>query len=303
MMKNKQKKQITNRTKNQEKIKSCLNFISKVNSKWAADIGMQAFTTPLYRKKAKKFPEGTTSLMATIKGKKMAIYNYGKSANKILLVHGWEGAATDFSLFFIPLVEAGFEVIAVDLPGHGHSAFSQLNAMMTADIIAELNNRFGKFSGVIGHSFGAFSLGYALSKFDQFSEIPFISIGSPTRLKTILSEFSKVVGFKDLQLQYINTKIEKKYKIRVSDFEQGKFMKAHNGPVMVIHDKNDKMVPIDRINDIQSETSGPVFMITEGLGHNRILRNKEVIAKAVSFIKKFPHQPNIPDKEIKMINL
>lgn len=264
-----------------------IKVTSKVNQKWAADLGLNIFTTPLRRRKPSHLPEGTQVKNVTVYGKNITVYQYGISLKKVLLVHGWEGAATDFSHFFEPLSECGFEVVAIDLPGHGKSRFSHLTAVMAANIVAELEKDYGPFCAVVGHSFGAFSLGYALSKFPQFKGTPFVSIGAPTRLKTVISNFSKLVGLSPFQTQYLYARLEKKFNIRVNDFEQGKFMKAHQGPTMVVHDKFDGVVPFERLQDIKSLTDAPQFFITEGLGHNRILRDSHVVEQIRTFLYEF----------------
>jgi len=273
-----------NSTRAQRSVRKFLGLISKLNQKWAVDIGLQIFSTPMSRRKRNHYlPDGVRKRKVTIQGKKINIYHYGKSSKKAFLAHGWEGAASDFSQFFKPLVKQGFEVVAIDFPGHGESGFSQLNALIASDLLVQIHKEEGPFSVLIGHSFGAFSLGLASSKEPALSKLPFISLGSPTRLSRILSEYSKFVAFDSFQSDYVNSKVENDFNIRISDIDQGKFMKHHEGPVMVVHDKQDKMVPIDRLEDIKKETSSPLFYITDGLGHTKILWNRKVVEQVVSF--------------------
>jgi esterase/lipase len=269
-------------------IRSILSIISKINPMLGANIGLSAFSMPISRRKsANTFPNGTRTETRTILNKKTTIYKYGKSIRKVLLVHGWEGAASDFSHFFEALSQNGFEVVAIDLPGHGQSPKSRLNAIMAAEIIRELEINHGPYSAIIGHSFGAFSTGYALSKFKELESIPFVSVGSPNKLKSILNNFSRLVGFSNLQNEYIFSKIEKDMNIRINEFEQGKFLEAHNGPVLVIHDKDDQQVPFHVVKEIKAQTLYPKFLLTEGLGHNRILRDKETIKSIIGFLNQW----------------
>ncbi len=274
-------------TKAQSVARRAIRLISCLSPIWAADLGLKLFTTPLRRRKPRILPVGVQIQSKSFKGKNIAIYNFGISLKKVLLIHGWEGAATDFSHFFEPLEDYGFEVVAVDLPGHGQSSFSQLNAVTVAELIVELEKEYGPFCAVIGHSFGAFSLGYTLSHFPQFSGIPFVSIGSPTKLKTVITNFVNVLGLSPLQLQYINARIEKDFNIKVNDFELGKFLKSHSGPCMVVHDRLDTIVPVERLTDIKKQTNAPKYLITEGLGHNRILRDIHVVEDIRTFIYEF----------------
>lgn len=273
------------RSKPQQVIKKLIAAISYINPMLGADIGLNAFFTPLNRRKrVDVFPKGTRTEGRIIQGKKVTIYKYGTSKRKVLLVHGWEGAATDFSHFFEPLVQNDYQVVAIDLPGHGLSPKSKLNAVLTGEIIKELEIKNGPYSAIIAHSFGAFSTGYALSKFKELESIPFVSVGSPNKLTSIISNFIKLAGFSKLQGDYIFSKIEKDLDIRAEEFEQGKFLRTHDGPVLVVHDKDDKQVSFKVIDEIKNESIYLKYLLTEGLGHNRILKDDETIRYVLKFL-------------------
>lgn len=270
--------------KRKEKAKNLIQTISNINPMLGANIGLNAFMTPFFRKKKTNiFPEGTTKTKTKIEGKEVTLYRYGKSSRKILLVHGWEGASSDFGKFFEPLKNSGFEVWAIDLPGHGASGISQLNAVIASKILRNIEIYYGPFNGIVGHSFGAFSTGYAISQYEELKNIPFVSIGSPNKLKNILKNFSDLVGFTPLQEKYIFAKIENKLNIRIDDFEQGKLVRDHNGPVLFVHDKDDLQVNIRVIDEIQSHFPNAEYFVTQGLGHNRILRDEPTITSIVNF--------------------
>ena len=270
----------------QDLIKKGMNTLSFIHPKMAVDLGLKLFTTPLKKKnKGHLLPKDMKSFSKRVAGKKLTLYKYGNSHRKILLIHGWEGAASDFSRFYEPLVENGYEVLAVDLPGHGQSPSSRLNAIQAAKIIQCLEIEYGPFSAMIGHSFGAYSIGYAISQYKELIGIPFIGIGSPNKLSKILSNFSNFVGFSSLQNHYLSAKVEQKMNIKVDEFEYGKFIKNHEGPILIVHDKKDRQVPFRVIDEIKSETPNPNFIITEGLGHNRILGDKVTIGNIINFIE------------------
>tara|TARA_Y100000590_G_scaffold281237_1_gene316009 strand:+ start:43783 stop:44706 length:924 start_codon:yes stop_codon:yes gene_type:complete len=273
------------RTRTHSLVKKVISTVSGINPMLGANLGLRVFSTPFARKKRKNaFPTGTRVSNRVLNDKRVTIYKYGRSIRKVLLVHGWEGAASDFSHFFEPLVQNGYEVVAIDLPGHGNSPKSRLNAIMAGEIIRELEINNGPYSAIVAHSFGAFSTGYALSKFKELENIPFVSVGSPNKLTSILKNFSSLIGFNKLQSDYLFSKIEKDLNIRINEFEQGKFLKVHNGPVLVVHDKLDKQVPFKVVNEIKGETIYPKFLLTEGLGHNRILRDRETIGEVLKFL-------------------
>ncbi|MCB0415342.1 MAG: alpha/beta hydrolase [Bdellovibrionales bacterium] len=278
-------KRVIKKANSKEAIKVTIGVISKVNPHLAADLGLQAFLTPFSRRKKEHlFPEGTRVQRKKVANKKVVLYKYGNSPRKILLVHGWEGAGSDFSHFFKPLDEAGFEVWALDLPGHGFAPFSQLNVVQAATIIRGLEEKYGPFCAMVGHSFGAFSIGYAVSHFDELKDIPFVSIGAPNQLSKIIKSFVSIVGFNKNQHDYISRKIEKNFDIQISEFEQGKFFKIHQGPNLVVHDKEDKVVSEKVLVEFKKINADLDLLVTTGLGHNRILRDRKTISKIIEFL-------------------
>lgn len=46
----------------------------------------------------------------------------------VLLVHGWGDSSRSMGAFVTPLIDAGFRVVAMDLPGHGSTSGGQTDA-------------------------------------------------------------------------------------------------------------------------------------------------------------------------------
>jgi pimeloyl-ACP methyl ester carboxylesterase len=57
-------------------------------------------------------------------------------------------------------------------------------------------------------------------------------------------------------------------------------------PVLVIHDENDDEVPVTASKNIYSNLKNGELLITNNLGHRKILGNPEVIDKTINFIIK-----------------
>jgi alpha-beta hydrolase superfamily lysophospholipase len=56
--------------------------------------------------------------------------------------------------FVAPLTEAGFDVIACDLPGHGEASGKRLHIPLAIAALQALHAETGPLYGIIGHSFG-----------------------------------------------------------------------------------------------------------------------------------------------------
>jgi pimeloyl-ACP methyl ester carboxylesterase len=55
-------------------------------------------------------------------------------------------------------------------------------------------------------------------------------------------------------------------------------------PVLVIHDKNDTEVPVKCAINIHKHLKNSELLLTQNLGHRKILGDKKVIEKIIHFI-------------------
>ena len=72
----------------------------------------------------------------------------------MLVIHGWASRTE----YMKPLIEsfrdAGYRVVALDLPGHGHSSGRRLTMLHALDAARVAGEWFGPFAAIVGHSFG-----------------------------------------------------------------------------------------------------------------------------------------------------
>ena len=60
--------------------------------------------------------------------------------------------------------------------------------------------------------------------------------------------------------------------------------KSINQPILIIHDINDNDVSVSAAHQINKTIKTSELLITEGLGHRRILGDKMVITKIMEFL-------------------
>src|SRR5438552_15430011 len=69
-----------------------------------------------------------------------------------------------------------------------------------------------------------------------------------------------------------------------SAFDAIELAPALTAPVLVIHDRGDAEVPWQHGAAIARVWRGSEMLMTEGLGHERILRDPDVVAAALAFV-------------------
>jgi hypothetical protein len=53
---------------------------------------------------------------------------------------------------------------------------------------------------------------------------------------------------------------------------------------MIIHDQDDREIPYTQALDLFQQWNGSQLLLTEGLGHRRILRDEETLANILQFL-------------------
>jgi pimeloyl-ACP methyl ester carboxylesterase len=72
----------------------------------------------------------------------------------------------------------------------------------------------------------------------------------------------------------------------MDDFSAYKAALSIDIPILVIHDRNDTEVPVSSGIHIHEHSKKGTLLLTNNLGHRKILGDKEVIETTVGFVNK-----------------
>lgn len=215
--------------------------------------------------------------------KEIIVYEYGKSARKVLLVHGWSGRGTQLCKLADMLLDMGFSTVSFDAPAHGKSPGKTTHMLEFIECVHSLEENFGPFDYAIGHSLGGMTLLNAVKR--GLSVKKLVVVGSGDKVTDIAEDFAVRIG--------MNSRIAKRMKERFDrlagmDIEMlSASFAAQNVhiPVLVIHDTHDTEVPVEAAHHIHENLSEGYLMITKGLGHRKILGDKKVIERIQEFFQ------------------
>jgi pimeloyl-ACP methyl ester carboxylesterase len=214
--------------------------------------------------------------------KNIVVYNYGKSDKKILLVHGWSGRGTQLVKIADEMLKLGYSTISFDAPAHGKS--DGKTTIMTEFIasILEIEKQFGPFDFAIGHSLGGMSILNAIKQ--NLNVKKAIIIGSGDIIQDVIDDFIQKLQLKPKIGLLLKNHFEKKYNEPMENYSTSFSAKSVTIPVLIIHDKNDDDVAIKAAHNIHEHLKNSTIMITEGLGHRKILGDTKVIESIKEFI-------------------
>ncbi len=215
--------------------------------------------------------------------KKVMLYQYGDSPKKILLAHGWSGRGTQLFKIADDLIKAGYMTISFDAPAHGKSPGKNTNMSEFVETILEIERQFGPFEAAVGHSLGGMSLLNAVKKGLTIDRL--VSVGSGDIIEDILNRFVAKWELNPSTSSQLRLHFEKKNGEEMDSYSAYRSAMEISIPVLIIHDKNDKEVPVEAGIHIHKHLKNGKLFLTEGLGHQKILGNQEVIEKTVRFIQ------------------
>ena len=217
----------------------------------------------------------------------MKAWSWGEGPT-VLLVHGWNGRATQLGSFVPSLVSRGYRVVAFDAIGHGESPGHFLSLPELAKGIRDVAAELGDIYGVLAHSLGGAATTLALSQGLQVERAVFIS--PPSDPREFLRIFSGARGISDEVRTRVQARIERRLGMTMESMQATVHAASMQIPLLVIHDQDDKEVPVQVGRTIAAAWPGADLRISNGLGHQRILLDEAVNHVAVSFIDAAQHR-------------
>jgi len=205
---------------------------------------------------------------------KCRVYTAGTGPT-VLLVHGWEGSAFRMSAIAKKLLDKNLRVVLFDFPAHGFSPGKKTNIIEVSSIIQTLAAQEKDLLAIISHSLGGVCAGHAIKA--GIKPEYFISIGAPTSMEYIVDSFCATIGASEKVKKELVNSIEGIFKVPYRTESLAHVAKNFNMNGLIIHDRNDRLVPYEQANELLKSWAGSKLFTTEKLGHNRTLKNKNVI--------------------------
>lgn len=215
-------------------------------------------------------------------GQRLAAWEWGRGERAVLLVHGWSGRGAQLGSFVEPLVAAGLRVVAFDAPAHGDSPGREIALVPFSRAVLAVAEAAGPVHGVVAHSFGAAATTIALSRGLDAEAAVFLAPFA--EIEVALARFERMFALGPAAAQAFRARIERRNGARAPELEGRTLARGMRARLLVVHDEEDRDVPIGAGAALARAWAGARFEATQGLGHHRVLRRPEVIEKATAFL-------------------
>lgn len=209
------------------------------------------------------------------------------SMGRALVIHGWRSRTDFMARMIVSLTAAGWDVVGLDLPGHGLSAGRSLNVKLGVEAVHAASTWLGPFDTVIGHSFGGVvAVNAAVGGIKGFAPVPFgriAVIASPNSMPEMFEGVGQYFGLGKQAQAAMEQRIHKVAGFPVGSFVLSEQLKRFDGDVLVIHAPDDREVAFDNGQAMEKAGSHVTLLPMPGLGHRRIIADEKVFEALKQF--------------------
>jgi pimeloyl-ACP methyl ester carboxylesterase len=214
-------------------------------------------------------------------GEGLVAWRWGKGPT-VLLAHGFEGSPAQFGAVIDALVERGYAMVSLDMPAHGASSGDEASPGTFARAVSQALGQLGPVHAVVGHSLGAAAGLYAVAQHGGVGRIALVS--SPSALERVLRGFAGAVRLSRRGADAFVASVERRVGQPAADFDVKRIAPLLSLPILLIHDQNDRQVPIREAARAAHMLPNAELIVTRGLGHNRLLADPAVVTALVNFV-------------------
>lgn len=213
-------------------------------------------------------------------GEEIEVYSWG-TGRPVLLVHGWGGRATNFAAFVGPMRAAGLRVVAFDAPGHGQASGTLSSGPAFASAIEVVEKQQGPFHAIVAHSLGALASTSAQGRGVKVRKV--VYLGACCRVEPLLTAFITRFELADAVRQEL-------FRFSAGEFKSEEISVDAVAPrlggtaAILMHDPDDAEMPYNHSATLAAAWPNALLVPTPNVGHRRILRSREIIARTLEHI-------------------
>ncbi len=261
--------------------RQALQLVCKLNPGLGVRIALYQFMKP-----RKRSPYGLELLPTEVKTQKLkygdgdlVTHSWGMSEKIIYLIHGWESHSARMSSLVEPLLNLGFRVIAIDMPGHGYSTKQATHLGDFAAAFTHVINHLGEPYGVIAHSFGATATVFLLKQKRHLRPQKLCLLAPMLSLKNHLDIFNSIAGLSPKMINNLMLELESRHSLTIENTNLASHVKELDFSGLIIHDQDDSLIPFADGEAIACAWPQARFVVTQALGHRNLLRSEQVISE------------------------
>lgn len=211
----------------------------------------------------------------------------------MVILHGWGGNAEQMLSMALPFHQAGMNVLLVDARNHGRSdrdGFSSLprfaeDLEKTIEWLKRTHPEYSHKIALLGHSVGGGAVLLAASRRSDIDAV--ISVSAFAHPEWMMRRYLKRVHIPALLITFINRYVEWVIGYRYEDIAPINTICHIKCPVLLVHGKEDKTVPVEDALTIKRRCRRPYIrlLIIENAGHESVEQIRVNERELVKFLQ------------------
>jgi pimeloyl-ACP methyl ester carboxylesterase len=217
----------------------------------------------------------------------IVVYEWGGSGPTAIILHGWGSSAARFTLLAQALLARGWRVLALDAPGHGASGSHSSSLPQFMAALDEVIARCGPPRALIGHSLGALAIGCSHTGgppawAGELATVVLISM--PAGADYLIRKYIEALGLAAATERHLLGRFHARFNAHPRDYEALPGARRIAARLLLVHDREDDIVPYQHSVHLHQQLPGAAFFTTEGQGHSKLTREAATIGRIVEFI-------------------
>lgn len=268
-----------------------LNIVSRFRNEWAATIlGRLWFT--VFKTKQKPWirefwQQADVCVELQLKGKSIPVYLWGQGP-LVVMMHGWSGSGAQFRKLIPGLVDAGYRVATFDAPSHGTNPGRETHLLEFVDSLLAIQQQIGAVHTLMAHSLGGMAA--VMSTHRGLSTEQMVLFGPHLDAQKMYESYSDLLSLNPELSNRFRDKIGQRMSEILNEDDvwslltPAKLLNNSGFRGMLIYDLEDEEIPQDQFKEVAQHWLDCQLLETQGLGHNRILKDDSVIENVLGFM-------------------
>jgi len=213
----------------------------------------------------------------------------GDARGGVLFVHGWSSDGGRMAALAGPIVQRGFAVVMVDLPGHGRTGpIDFYNGKLMVDDVAAARSWMASHLpmpfGILGYSFGGLGAYVSAARDDVWRAV--VMMAAPIGPMQATRLYFDGMGLPGAFLvKALRPSLVRLVGVDPDTFEGPRNLGTLGVPVLIVHGDDDAVVPVSHAEGLGAAVPAGLGTVVRipGLDHNSLMADPAVGERIATF--------------------